>query len=252
MLFNIILLASLLLAPEISLKNVEQLEATTQQVTRVYFVRHGESIYNVPDENGIKYITGKSLSIPLTELGKRQATNLGKELAGKFPKNEKLIILSSTAVRAQQTATLIFEELKAHYAIEQGDSYENLCELGQGIWESKQKNVEYEVSLEFWNALSAKDKFQAPRMITGESYMEGAARAKKALDAIVESYPDKTILVTCHYGTMNALAHLLRGTDDLSEEPGSPIPCLHFENCDVMLVEYSSGQYTVKMHFNHQ
>ena len=81
MFINTLLLLNFLIAPvESSLDNIPQLKASDSKVTRIYFVRHGESAFNQTDSNGIKYTSGKGISIPLTEKGKKQATVLGRKL----------------------------------------------------------------------------------------------------------------------------------------------------------------------------
>lgn len=87
-----------------SLDAIEELESSTAGITKIYFVRHGEGTFNVPDQSGCKVVSGIGLEVPLKEKGHQQAESLGKKLAVKLPKDGDYIILSSAAIRAQATA----------------------------------------------------------------------------------------------------------------------------------------------------
>lgn len=100
------------LAPEkCSLDAIEKLDISDSQITRIYFVRHGESVFNVPNINGCKVVSGIGLEVPLTDKGHQQAKLLGEKLVVKLPTNGDYVILSSTAIRAQATADNIFTKL---------------------------------------------------------------------------------------------------------------------------------------------
>ena len=75
-----------LLAPFSShIDSIEQLPTTDSQKTHVFFVRHGESAYNVVSECDVQLISGKGLEIPLTSKGHKQAAHVGRKLAEKLP-----------------------------------------------------------------------------------------------------------------------------------------------------------------------
>lgn len=243
MLANAVAALSLFLAPiDLSLNEISQFEVPAQNTTRIYLVRHGQSAFNVADENGVFYTSGKGLSVPLTQDGRQQATNLGKKLVGKLP-NVEYVILSSTAVRAQDTANLIFDELKSHYSIQRGESYDEFCELDKGIWEGKPKDAEYNVAMGVWKALSAKEKFSFPVTSTAESYNEVGIRFLAGLQKVTNIYQNKTIILATHNAAMNALAfHLSGRLDELSEEPASPFPSPVLGNCDMLVVEFTGGE----------
>lgn len=252
--FILTILASLLFSPqEISLNEVEQLKSTDSEVTRVYLVRHGESAFNIPDANGVKYTSGKSLSIPLTPTGEEQAKELGHKLNTKLDKNSDYLVLSSTALRAQKTADLIFNELKNNYSIERGNSFHGFCELGQGDWEGKPKNHHYEEALKFWESLSAKEKFFYPKINTGESYSEVANRYIADLQQVLDEYPNKTIVIVSHFAAMNAFTLQMNNlVEELSEKAPSSLPSIRLSNCDILLLEISrdktSQEFRVTTH----
>jgi len=243
MLINTLIALNLMLAPtEISLEDIQHFEQTTSEVTRIYLIRHGESTINQLSSTGIKLTSGKSHAIPLTENGKKQATEVAIKLIGKFPEDGQYIILSSTALRAQETADRIFDVLKNHYFIERKESIENLCELGHGSWEGKPKDKLFDDAAKFWENLSAKDKFVSPKFTTSESPKDVADRMLSGIKQIIEDNPNKTILLTTHYFAMNSLVLQLSGhVDDLSEVPSTQLPSLDIGNCDLLLIELPIG-----------
>jgi broad specificity phosphatase PhoE len=239
MLCSAIVASSLLIAPvEVSLNELSFLEVSNSETIYIYLVRHGESAFNQPDSNGIKYTSGISLSVPLTITGREQATLVGEKLKSKFPYDAPLMILSSTAFRAQETADLIFTELSNQHMIERGGSYSGLCELGQGEWEGKPKDAKYEDALGIWEDLSAKDKMTFPKISTGESYAEVGERFINDLSKIVNHHPNKTLIITSHYAAMNAISLRLSGIEnELSEEPVTKLPNISLHNCDIIQIK---------------
>lgn len=238
LLISLALISSTLSSP---LSEIPQFEMQEPTITRIYLVRHGQSAFNVPDENGVLYTSGKGIDVPLTDIGRQQATRLGGNLIGKLPPTD-YIILSSTALRAQDTADLIFNELKPFYSIERGDSFEEFCELYKGIWEGKPKDEAHDIVANEWQVLSAKDKFSTPVMSTGESYDEVGLRFLAGLKKVTDLYKDKTIILAAHNAAINALClHLNGHLDQLSEEPGTPLPVTRLNNSDIIIIEFVDG-----------
>lgn len=227
------------------LKNTNNLEGTTQSVTRIYIVRHGESTFNVADSNGQMYISGNSLTIHMTEKGKEQAITTGKELSKKFSKGGggEYVILSSTALRAKETARYIYEQMKDSLPTELGKSYPEFIEIGHGQWEGKPRDDKFLLEMAKWEKLSAKDKFNSVRLYSGETFCEAADRFLKGLQIVIKEYKGKTIIITSHNGAMNALMFSLMGKiDEFSEVPGSPLPLIKVENTNILLIEIPDGK----------
>src|SRR5437016_1416429 len=89
--------AALLAPSAIPLYEAEPLPNPSSEVQHIVLVRHGECLFNIPDEKGIYYTSGKSNHIPLTEKGKKQACQLAQQLRDKIAHGEKVVICSSTA-----------------------------------------------------------------------------------------------------------------------------------------------------------
>lgn len=141
---------------------------------KLYFTRHGETIWNV--ENKICGAT----DIALTELGHRQAIELGQRLKG-LPIQE---ILASPLMRARHTAEHISEITGIPMRIE-----EQLREQNFGKYEAGPRN-----SQEF---LAAKGQF-VNRFETGESMLMLAKRIYTLLDRLRQE--DKIYLLVAHNG----------------------------------------------------
>ncbi|HXF28294.1 MAG TPA: phosphoglycerate mutase family protein, partial [Chlamydiales bacterium] len=123
--------------PVTDLVKAAPLTAGSEATQRIYVIRHGQSVFNVPDANGIQYISGESNPIPLTEIGKSEAREIATALSKKIAKGEKIVICSSTARRAQETADIIFDTLCKEFECQrtENESYPDICEGKNGEWE---------------------------------------------------------------------------------------------------------------------
>lgn len=243
MFLTALLASHLFLAPAcVSLQEVDKVIESSEGIQRIVLVRHGECLFNVPDQNGISYVSGNSPSIPLTPKGQAQARELAFRLIEKMDPEEDLIVCSSSALRAHVTAVCLVEELSKHFKCRLGRCYEGLCELGHGNWEGKPKDEKYFQELHKWDRLSAKEKLTTPKMKRGESYKAVIDRALPALQHIVDTHRGKTIFVVTHFMTLNALSlYWSQAAPELSTVPGSKLPQIIFDNCDMLIIEIPEG-----------
>src|SRR5438034_817328 len=79
---------------------VSILPATTEDVTRIYFIHNAESEYSAKDQNGTKFTSGRSPEISLSERGKSQANRLGALLSSRIA---EAIVFLPPAERAKET-----------------------------------------------------------------------------------------------------------------------------------------------------
>lgn len=225
------------------LDQLAQLPVSDESLQRIYLVRHGESTANVYfeiDGKKVRYVSGQSPGIPLTESGKAQILELAKKLAERFPKEAQLIITSSTALRTQQTAKILFEELsKTHSNVILAEEvYQGLNERHLGEWEGQLKDENYTKAESAWKALSAADKFFSPEVKGGESYNEVADRALSDLSEIYKRYSGNTIIAVTSFNTINATAIQMNNlTSSLSTTTGTNLPKLELGNGDLVLLE---------------
>ena len=143
----------------------------------IYFVRHGESEWNVADR-----ICGAT-DIPLTERGHQQAIDTGREILNLGIKADK--ILYSPLARAAETARHISEMTGIPMQAEP-----RLTEQNFGIWEGTSPRNAAEFR-------AAKRQF-INHYGSGESMFRMAQRIYNLLDDLAED--DKTYILVAHNG----------------------------------------------------
>ena len=144
----------------------------------VYFVRHGQTVWNV--ENKICGAT----DIPLTELGHQQAIETGKKIVEEGIQADE--ILYSPLSRAAETARHISEITGILARMEP-----RLVEQNFGKWESTARD-----GLEF---KKAKEDFCC-RYDGGESMLHLAQRIYNLLDDVKAESDEKTYILVAHNG----------------------------------------------------
>lgn len=144
----------------------------------VYFVRHGQTVWNV--ENKICGTT----DIPLTELGHQQAIETGKKIVEEGIQADE--ILYSPLSRAAETARHISEITGIPARMEP-----RLVEQNFGKWESTARD-----GLEF---KKAKEDFCC-RYDGGESMLHLAQRIYNLLDDVKAESDEKTYILVAHNG----------------------------------------------------
>ena len=217
-----------------NLDSLDHLEGSTPEVTRIYFIRQGESEFNIVDKSGVQFTSGIGKEIPLTERGQEQSDEIASKLALKI---EGATVYSSDSLRAQQTAKSLVET--GNMAL--GERLEGFCEVGMGKWEGQPKDELYKSEYQKWKDLPANEKFNKPKVPTAETFQETGDRALNELQKLVDKEQGKTIFIVSHYHTMNILAmHWMK--PQLSAAPGSELPMLPFDNCDLFMIEIPHGQ----------
>lgn len=218
-----------------SLANIAMLPSSNGEVTRIFFIRNGESDFNIKDLSGTtKFTSGRSPDVSLTLRGTEQAGQLGASLALKVRDG---VIFTPPAKRTEQTA---MEIVSQGQGIVFGGTFEGLFEVGNGEWEGTPKDQKYREEFQKWVGKSASEKYTSPRVNTGESYFEAATRALRDLQTIVDENPNKTIFIVSGENLLNALA-LNWTRPELSHELGSDLPLLPMEQCDLYMVEIPRG-----------
>jgi broad specificity phosphatase PhoE len=210
-------------------------EGSTDEIQRIYLIRHGQSILNVPDDDGVQRCQGTSLHVALTVLGETQAQQLSEKLIPKIGHLD-LSLISSDALRAKQTIDVFEKHFK-----KEAEKYPGLRELSSGIWEGQRKDADYKKAYKVWQDLSPKDKFITPKTPEGESPKQVVKRAVLALNEAVKLANGKTILGVCHDMTSNAL-YLRLNQVELSDKPGENLPHINLANCDIILIEVPMGK----------
>jgi probable phosphoglycerate mutase len=173
-----------------------------------YFVRHGETVWNVENK-----ICG-STDIELTQKGHDQAVEAGKKILEMGIKAD--MILSSPLVRASETARHISEVTGIPMRVDP-----RLMEQNFGRYESTPRD-----GAEFHEA----KKDMASRFGTGESMLQMAQRIYNLLDDIKAG--DKEYILVAHNGLVRIVESYFREMDN--EE----FSRMGIKNCEVKRYDF--------------
>lgn len=192
----------------------------------IYFVRHGQTIWNVE-----KRFQGLSDS-PLTELGIIQAKLLGEKLKDiKFDK-----FYSTSLKRAYDTANYIKGNRKQKVEI-----FDDFVEISMGDMEGiKQEDFKKlypeQVKNFFFNQLE-----YDPSSFGGESFLEVRERVIRGLNKFIELNKNyERVLVVSHGATLKTLLHYISGKD-ISTLSDEAIP----KNTSYTIVKYENGKFEI-------
>ena len=177
----------------------------------LYFVRHGESVWNVEDK-----ICGTT-DVPLTEKGNQQAAEAGKKIAELGLKADE--ILHSPLMRAAKTAQRISEMTGIPARMEP-----RLMEQNFGKWEGTAPRS----SGEF---LKAKEQFVSS-FETGESMLRVAQRIYNLLDELRAESGEKTYILVAHNGIARVVQSYFK---DMTNEEFS---AFGVGNCEVCRFDF--------------
>jgi len=170
-------------------------------VTRLYLIRHGQAVCNVPP---FGVVAGPSGDEGLTALGREQADRLRERLAA-TGEIQADVLIASTLPRAMQTAEIIQPALGVPIV---GD--DTVQEISVGDLDGRR-----------WEEV--KDSWPDHRIhpfrrigATGENWGEFTLRVGTALDRIVTEHDGKTIVIVCHGGVVDASLAVFFGVGTLS------------------------------------
>jgi broad specificity phosphatase PhoE len=188
---------------------------------KIYFVRHGESEGNVASAI-------QSGEVPLTANGKKQA----EFIADRFTELPIEVIVSSTMLRAQETANIISAKINAEVI-----SSELLIERRHPSLQVGKKKTDSQVveseKLIFENFGQEDYKFSDE-----ENFVDLKDRASQILDFFAHR-PEKDILVVSHGFIMRIiLAVVVIGKDLSAQQCKQFISAFHMENTGVTIFDY--------------
>lgn len=192
---------------------------------RIYFVRHGETLWNT-----LKIFQGRSNS-PLTDLGISQAKKLSEHLKDlNFTK-----IYSSPLDRAMSTTKLIIGNRNLEIT-----PIEEFQEIGMGKVEGiPREDFEKNYPIEYHNFWNNAVEYN-PIAYCGESYSEVLERVQDGLNKIISENKEGNILVISHGVTLKAIFNIInnKGIDEFSKQP---VP----ENTSTTIVEYENNNFKI-------
>lgn len=173
--------------------------------TRVLFVRHGETDWNVAHR-----MQGHT-DIPLNENGRAQAA-CGREYFASM-KGEIAGFFSSDLLRASQTAEIIAEP---HGMAVERDS--RLREMNLGVFQTYDRTESEAKYPAEWASYGASRTFKIPG---GESKVELYNRVAAGVEDIAAKFAGKTIIVVAHGGALRAIHARLQGVPAEVDPPDS-------------------------------
>jgi probable phosphoglycerate mutase len=211
---------------------------------RMWLVRHGQSQGNVARDAADLAghheidIDVRDVDVPLSELGRRQAEAAGRWFAALPPDGRPEVILSSTYVRARQTAEIIC----AQGALAEGPSRtiidERLREREFGIFDRLTTIGIRERFPEEAAHRRRLGKFYH-RPPGGESWADVILRLRSMLNTINLHYCDRRVLVVCHQVVVLCFRYILEELDEatiLQIDRQSEVL-----NCGIAAYEFKDG-----------
>lgn len=169
------------------------MQATQPAPTHLILVRHGQSLHN----------SDATLADPnsgLTELGWRQAHAVAEWLARRYQPDA---VLSSTLIRAQQTAEVIAARLRLPLKLHEG-----MEEAEHPYWS--------EMPFSQDSPLAAWDETWQPDPLVTPHYTAFRERIHKSLARLLSEYTGKTVIVVAHGGTIGTILRSLFGGHHVS------------------------------------
>jgi 2,3-bisphosphoglycerate-dependent phosphoglycerate mutase len=157
-------------------------------MTTVYLARHGESEANVRKVFSNKW-GGGSTDLPLTILGRRQADQGARWLAGRGATH----IYAAPLLRAQQTAAIFKEALNLPVTI-----LEDLDEVRVGDLDGRADPKAWEIFDAIFDRWYAGDK--SAGFPGGETFGQALERYQEALREIALRHPSGTAIAVTHGG----------------------------------------------------
>jgi len=185
---------------------------------KLILVRHGES------EANRDQVFAASGEVPLTDLGRQQAHELAQRIAKRFAPAR---IITSTFLRARQTAEILAAELKLPVEV-----FEGIHERDLGSLKGDTYSKQLDVALQDQNYDPRKRWLWRPP--EGESYDDVRQRVVPALEELRNRYPDEDLLVVSHGAVMLcAWAHFAKSWDN-AHGPS---------NCGIFLIPHADGRF---------
>ena len=187
--------------------------------SKLWIVRHGESAGNVARDAAHAAglpdiaISARDVDVPLSPLGQRQSTALGRWFAALPPDARPEIVLSSPYLRAHSTAKAIGKAEGFSNSFSDLIIDERLREKEFGILDRltrfgiEQRHPELAASRQ----LVGKFYYRPP---AGESWCDVILRLRSVLDTISLHHGGKHVLIVAHQVVVLCMRYLLENMDE--------------------------------------
>jgi broad specificity phosphatase PhoE len=208
----------------------------------LWIVRHGQSAGNVArdaaEAGGLTMIdiAQRDVDVPLSPLGERQATALGRWFTQMSEDERPTVVLSSPYLRARETARLAIETAGMSREDVSLITDERLREKEFGILDRLTRFGIQEKYPEQAEARSVLGKFYF-RPPGGESWCDVILRLRSVIDTITRDYRRERVLVVSHQVVVNCFRYLL---ERLTEEQILALDrAEEIANCSVTSYEFT-------------
>ncbi len=205
-----------------------------EQTTTLYIIRHGESKGNALGNSRFGAEEG-STDWGLTETGKEQATKIGKKLEH-IPFN---LILSSTMLRARQTAEIIASDNNLKIKTMDNIHERSLREYLKNHPDLTQEDLKRQM-LNDLVELDDKGKMSYKYSTDMESAQEAASRLGTALQEIGRDHPSEHLLVVTHGNLMRSFL------TDIGFAKYNELPSDSIDNTGYAVLQNDAGSFTVQ------
>ena len=185
----------------------------------LWLVRHGESAGNVARDAAelgglhVIEIAGRDIDVPLSPLGERQSRALGRYIASLSPDQRPTAVLTSTYLRARQTAELLIEESGLDRRRLAFVADERLREKEFG---SLNRLTKAGITAQFPQEAARRaelGKFYY-RPPGGESWCDVILRLRSLLDHVLLRYDGERVLIVAHQVVVLCFRYLLEEFDE--------------------------------------
>ena len=216
---------------------------TQKWADTIWLVRHGESAGNVARDRAeaaghhVIEIAGvtRDVDVPLSELGERQAAALGRWIAALPAEDRPTVVLTSTYVRAIETASIALRAANINSDDISFRRDERLREKEFGILDRLTKHGIVERHPEQAEMRLALGKFYH-RPPGGESWCDVILRLRSVIDTMTRGYRGERVMIVSHQVVVNCFRYLFeRMTEDeiLAADRAADVP-----NCSVTSYDF--------------
>lgn len=193
-------------------------------MTSIYLIRHGQTAWNREE-----IFRGRT-DVPLDEVGLKQA-----ELAADYFKEIKIdAVYSSPLARAWQTAEKIAKPRSL-----QVEPLEGVIDMSFGNWEGHPHEEIKQIDPETYRQW--REEPHRARLPGGETLDQVRLRAMAALEGVIQSGPDKTLVIVSHRVVNKVLICGILGIDN------SHFWQIGQDTTAINLIQYRNGRYVLSL-----
>jgi probable phosphoglycerate mutase len=192
---------------------------TVRWPSRLWIVRHGESAGNVARDHadamglGRIEIATRDVEVPLSTLGAAQAEALGQWFAAMPPDERPEVVLTSTYLRARDTAEIIARTGGLHSDAQGPCADERLREREFGVLDRLTRRGIEQLFPDQAESRRLMGKFYH-RPPGGESWCDVILRLRSALDTLSLHHAGQRVLIVGHQVVVLCLRYLLENLDE--------------------------------------